>query len=273
MPVFFPSKVCAHEPGAPFSSAIIDPVVTHHAHIENEQRLNFSFFRRFRQEGEGARFMFGNSLELAWSPNFRWGVEAQIPFSDQGSGRTYGLGDITVWPLKYSFLNEPDTIMTGVLGVTVPTGDTARGLGEGSVVFEPHFFVDKAWRNWFVGLNLAPEVNLSGAEGAALEYNMALAYSFIRGTERLAPPVPAQRLVLSTFCEFLGESAFSGEEAGDNAFSLLPGVSLWHVGSGWIVRVGAQFPLTSTRESDATFFLQIGNHASWDSFVRRRGVE
>lgn len=36
MPVFFPSKACAHEPGAPFSSAIIDPVVTHHAHIENE---------------------------------------------------------------------------------------------------------------------------------------------------------------------------------------------------------------------------------------------
>jgi hypothetical protein len=26
----------AHERGAPFSSAIIDPVVTHHAHIENE---------------------------------------------------------------------------------------------------------------------------------------------------------------------------------------------------------------------------------------------
>lgn len=33
------------------------------------------------------------------------------------------------------------------------------------------------------------------------------------------------------------------------------------------MRVGAQFPLTNTRESEATLFLQIGNHASWGSLI------
>ena len=32
------SRVYAHEAGAPFSGAIIDPFSLHHAHIENEQR-------------------------------------------------------------------------------------------------------------------------------------------------------------------------------------------------------------------------------------------
>lgn len=262
------SDVNAHELGAPFSSAIIDPVVTHHAHIENEQRLNFSFSPRFHQEPGGARPMLMNSFELAWSPDYRWGVEAQIPFSDQGRGRTYGVGDIEVWPLKYAFLNAPDTVFSGVLGFTVPSGSTAKGLGEGKLVFEPHLFLDKALRNWFVGLNLSPNVNLTGKDGAGLEYNMVMAYSFLRGSEPIAPPVPHQPFVFSTFCEFLGDSAVSGEEVGTHTFSLLPGLSVWHVGSGWIGRVGVRLPLTSTRESDMTFYLQIGNHVSWGDLAQ-----
>jgi hypothetical protein len=34
-----PHLLGAHEEGAPFSGAILDPVLLHHAHIENEQRL------------------------------------------------------------------------------------------------------------------------------------------------------------------------------------------------------------------------------------------
>jgi hypothetical protein len=262
------SDVNAHEVGAPFSSAIIDPVVTHHAHIENEQRLNFSSFRRFRDDRGDYRSVFMHSFEVAWSPNYRWGVEAQIPFSDQGHGRTYGIGDIEVWPLKYSFLSAPDRVLTGVIGFTVPSGSTARGLGDGHLVLEPHLFFDRAVRNWFLGLNLAPSVNLTGTAGAELEYNGVVAYSFIRGTERLAPPVPRQAFVISTFCEFLAESGVSGAEAGEHAFALLPGFSIWHVGSGWIGRLGVRVPLSQTRDSDATFYLQIGNHVSWGDLAQ-----
>ena len=269
MTLFFSSNLSAHERGAPFSSAIIDPIVTHHAHIENEQKLNFSFFHRFRQEEGGTRPMFMGSLEFAWTSNYRWGVETTVPFSDQGKEREYGLGDIEIWPLKYSFINRSDTILAGVLGFTLPSGSTSKGLGEGNLVLEPHFLLDKAFRNWFLGLNLIPGVNLTGKAGSELEYNTVLAYSFIRGTDRIASPIPRQRFVFSPFCEFLGESAFSGEEAGEHSFSLLPGFSLWHVGSGWILRMGASFPLTSTRESDLVFYLQIGNHVSWGDLVKR----
>lgn len=212
--------------------------------------------------------MFMNSLEVAWSPNYRWGVEAQIPFSDQGNGRTYGLGDIEVWPLKYSFLSVPDQVLTGVIRFTVPSGSTARGLGDGHLVLEAHLFFDRAVRNWFLGLNVAPSVNLTGKAGAELEYNMVVAYSFIRGTERMAPPIPQQSFVFSTFCEFLAESGVRGAEAGEHAFALLPGLSIWHVDSGWIGRVGARLPVTNTREGDVTLYLQIGNHLSWGDLAQ-----
>lgn len=38
----------AHEAGAPFSEAIIERLVLHHAHIENEQRMNLSLLRRLK---------------------------------------------------------------------------------------------------------------------------------------------------------------------------------------------------------------------------------
>lgn len=41
-------EALAHEPGAPFSDAIVDPLVLHHAHIENEERINFFMLNRVR---------------------------------------------------------------------------------------------------------------------------------------------------------------------------------------------------------------------------------
>ena len=32
----------AHEAGAPFSGAFPEPIILHHAHIEDEQRINLS---------------------------------------------------------------------------------------------------------------------------------------------------------------------------------------------------------------------------------------
>ena len=46
--IFYAQIVYSHEVGAPFSGAIIDPLEVHHAHIEDEQRLNFFFLNGFR---------------------------------------------------------------------------------------------------------------------------------------------------------------------------------------------------------------------------------
>ena len=54
----------AHEAGAPFSSAFAEPIILHHAHIENEQKLNVVGFKNLRTE-EKEVDAFSSSLELA----------------------------------------------------------------------------------------------------------------------------------------------------------------------------------------------------------------
>jgi len=45
-----PVIVPAHQEGAKFSGALIDSLTVHHAHIEDEQRLNFSFLKDFEND-------------------------------------------------------------------------------------------------------------------------------------------------------------------------------------------------------------------------------
>ena len=68
-------RAAAHEEGAPFSGAIIEPLVNHHAHIENEQRLNSFSLNGMVDEDGNKRSGFVQSLELAYSnPTFNRGA-------------------------------------------------------------------------------------------------------------------------------------------------------------------------------------------------------
>lgn len=99
----------AHESGAPFSSAILDPMAVHHAHIENEQRLNAALLQGFRSADGEIRRAWGSSVELAvtWTDDYRIGSEVFVPFSNTGLANTgYGIGDIEVWPIKYALINR-----------------------------------------------------------------------------------------------------------------------------------------------------------------------
>ncbi len=104
-----PPETGAHEAGAPFSSAFAEGIMVHHAHIEDEQRINFmglSNLRRGNQKVAG----FSSSLELAatWLDDFSLGSEIFIPFSNTGTvDDQFGLGDIEIQPIKYAFLNQP----------------------------------------------------------------------------------------------------------------------------------------------------------------------
>ena len=56
--------------GAPFSGAIREPVILHHAHIEDEESLNMSLHDHFdKEEGGEKRSAFGSAFEFASS----WG--------------------------------------------------------------------------------------------------------------------------------------------------------------------------------------------------------
>lgn len=270
------APIFAHEEGAPFSGAIIEPLVTHHAHIEDEQKVNLEFVDQEEVEIKGEEResdVFRQELELAWaSPNFRWGGEIKLPFSNAGEDdgeRRYGPGDLEIWFPKYAWVNKPERILTTLFAVHVPTGSESQGLGEGKTLLEEKIFLDQAYRNWFVGINLESSTAVSGEFGTRLEYSGVLSYSFIRETERVAAAAPNQKLVVAPLFEVAGEVGLGGDDRGKNPVSLVYGLYLWHPGSGWSVRVGHRFSVAGDREEEQALLVQLGNHFSWPGGKKR----
>ena len=261
----------AHEGGAPFSGAFPEPLILQHAHIEDEQRINLVGLKNFRTE-EKEVTAFASSLELAatWLDDFRFGSEIFIPFSNTGtSNNHFGLGDLEIQPLKYAFLNQPETVITGVFSLTLPTGDQSRGLGGEQTTLGGNLFIDQAYRNWYLGINTEYAASVSGPTFSEFEIAAALAYSFIWETgEGTAPTIPNQPLVLTLMLEMASESVLTGAESGENLITLVPGFQLWHPESDWNVQMGVGFPISSDRENDLAGYLRVGNHFDWGQFFK-----
>lgn len=257
-----PGFVWAHEEGAPFSGAIIEPLVTHHAHLEDEQKINLEFVDR-----EDKKDFFRQELELAWaSLDFRWGGEVKLPFSNQGEDdgeRQYGPGDLEIWFPKYAWVNDPERIFTTLFAVHTPTGSESQGLGEGQTLLEVKAFYDQAYRNWFAGLNLESSTALSGEFETKLEASGVLSYSFIQETERVAPAKPNQSLVMAPVLEVTGEVGLGGEGRGETPVAIVSGLYLWHPRSGWSFRIGYRVGIGKDREENQALLIQLGNHFSW----------
>lgn len=266
--------ILAHEEGAPFSGSILDPVILHHAHIENEQRLNFFVLNGMPDESGSKHTGYISELELAYSSkNYRYGFELFLPVENMaapnGAGRVTGLGDMEVRPLKYALVMKPDFVLSTASGFGIPTGSTSTGLGSGDTSFTQYLFADKAVGRWSLNANLGAGANLAGESDRWLEYGVSLAYSFIRGVKwgELAPARPAQTWVISPSLELVGEHSFHEVNLGRHTTSLTPGLSFWHARTGWQIRVGAQFPVAGEREADSVFTIQIGNHLNWKTLI------
>ncbi|MBI2751895.1 MAG: hypothetical protein HYX46_00020 [Betaproteobacteria bacterium] len=261
----------AHEAGAPFSAAIIDPLALHHAHIENEQRINFFALRRLKGFNDPKRNGFESELELGWANDkFTFGMEAFVPYrnipSPDGAGRETGIGDIEIRPIKYAFISQPDFAMSTATGIGLPTGSRSRGLGSGNTTLTQYLFAEKAFGNLYTGFNVALDKRLRGERGSGTEYGAVIAYSFIRGTSvsGFVEPRPGQSLVVSASLEFIGSKRLSGEDRGEKATSILPGLTFWWPKSGWQIHAGVNIPRSGTREAGRTFLLQFGNHFNWE---------
>ena len=207
-------------------------------------------------------------LAFTWSDDFRLGSEIFIPFSNTGvSNDQFGIGDLEIQPIKYAFLNMPETVLTGALNVTLPTGDKSKGLGGEETTLGGKLFLDQAYRNWYLGINLEYDASASGPTSSEFEFAWALTYSFIDETgEGVAPVKPHQTLVPTVMLEFVSESVLTGEAKGENIISLTPGLQIWHPDTNWKFRVGVGFPLTTDRESDLAVYFQVGNHFDWGIF-------
>lgn len=268
--VCLPVLVWAHEEGAPFSGAIIEPLHTHHAHIEDEQKINLEWVENAEVEIKGEHHeldVFRQEIELAWAhPSFRWGGEIKLPFANEGlddGERQYGPGDLEIWFPKIALINEPERILTVLLAVHAPTGSESQGLGSGKTLLEEKIFFDQAYRNWFFGLNLESSTAVSGGFEQNVEYSGVVSYSFIRETERIRPSVPNQSWVVAPLFEVTGEVGLGGESRGETPFAMIGGLYLWHPKSGWSFRIGYRVGVGDDREEDQALMIQFGNHFSW----------
>ena len=267
------SNSFGHEVGAPFSGAISEPVILHHAHIEDEQSLNMSLHDHFeKEEGGEKRSAFGSAFEFAssWGDDYNFGSEIFIPFSDTGNDNDrYALGDIEFWPIKYAFLNEPERIVTGALSIGLPTGDKKYGFGEEQTKLAALLFIDQAWRNWYFGANAEFESVVAGPTETEAEFALGVSYSFIEGTGNgIAAPRPRQSFVPVLSLEVISAQILSGLEKENDSLAILPGMHLWHPNSDWLVTAGIELPLSSYRNHDFTMHLKLRNHFNWGSFFK-----
>jgi len=257
-----------HEEGAPFSGAISEPIKVHHAHIENEQSISFSFYDDFeKEEGDQKRSAMEASVEfgVAWNKAFNLGSEISIPLSDLGTDdNRYGLGDIELLPIKYAFLNQPETILTGAMSISLPTGDKTHGFGEEQTKLGALLFFDQAWRNWFFGANAEFESAVSGPTETEVELAFAISYSYIEETRQgIAPSKPRQSIVPVLTLELISENVLSGLEKENDTLSILPSLQIWNPASGWQAALGAELPLSTYRNNDFKIHFKLRNHFDW----------
>lgn len=247
--LLFPATRSAlgHGTHAAQPSAIIDPLITHHAVLEDELKLNF--FTSRHDESDTTRGE--TSLELAYALNDLIGAEAFIPFgvvSAAGEHQT-GFGDVELQFPKVSFLRRYGWVMTAYAAVVAPTGDETRGLGREGWVIAPHLLTDLAFGPIGVQLNGAVEAGFEG--DAAAELRGSVAYT--------AELSQAKEVFLSPLVELDSEIPVRGDE--HSALLVVPGVKLGL--GGWHVGAGVRLPVAGERPFDFEALLQVGYHVSW----------
>lgn len=156
--------------------------------------------------------------------------------------------------------------LSGNLGVGIPTGSVARGLGRGETTLSPSVTTWLDLGNW-VALHgqFGTEVGLQTGD-AELIYGLALTRSFHGPVlfpnfknrnddheHEHAFPAGFTSLIL----EMTGSSGLNGNESGQTFFELLPGIShtpVEHVE----LRFGVRFPLFYPERLDTQYIFTVG---------------
>lgn len=141
------------EKAFPENEFTVLPIVSHDGHTSADVRVMYE--RRFGRRG-------------------MW--EVMAPLSYHGTAHTprRGIGDIEL-AVKY-VLTADETrtrIVSAGLEVALPTGSDVRGLGHGTVVFEPYLAVGTMWRDTYVQGQAKVEVPRNSTKAdRALVYNV-----------------------------------------------------------------------------------------------------
>jgi len=129
--------------GAPFLTDDPEPVDFHHWEITASSTIE--------HDAEGTGGTLG-SVEVDYGPvkNVQLHIIAPLAFSEPGgAAHTAGYGDTEVG-VKYRFLEETDSHPEAAIFPTVelPTGSSARGLGNGKAQFFLPLWLQKSFGHW-----------------------------------------------------------------------------------------------------------------------------
>jgi mono/diheme cytochrome c family protein len=192
------------------------------------------------------------SFESRIGPGFQY--EVTIPFLLQSPGST-GLGDLEI-ELKQvvGFSLARMQILSAGLGVTLPTGDFEKGLGDGATVFEPFVAFGKAWGRTVLQTRLKGEISANAARrDSELAFQLAL-------SKALGPP----RIAWVPAVEFLGSrNLVTGENEWASVLEVSKPLSaLGHV----IGALGIRLPITESEEKyriEAYLLWDFGDGPFW----------
>ncbi|MBI4124350.1 MAG: transporter [Deltaproteobacteria bacterium] len=213
-------------------SEIAIPLKTKYAPQETEVILGFD------TSHSGTREKWVSELELEYSLLDRIEFDLELPFVARfpdTEANQYGVGDVeTGIKMKLYKSEDEDLHLAGGMGVTWPSGDVSKEIGEGKTELGPFLATAKAFGPLSLLTAFAYErvVTTRGEEAAAADKNGykadgAVAYTFPSGWSPL--------LEVNSVFETL------------NIVSLTPGI-IYAAGDHLQARAGVQVPVTSDRE-------------------------
>ena len=229
------------------------PLVTEKAFPEDEAVV--TTFANVNQHGEViSEFLFEKRI------GSRAMVEIALPVvateQDSGSSSHWygGVGDLAIGT-KYAFFHSLESGTIASLGaeIKIPTGDEDRGLGKGTLVFEPYLAAGQLlpW-NSFAQLQLLGEIATERDVADEMQLRLALGNTFsLRPHKRVWAPI----------LELIGAWKF-GDESETN-WDIVPQIQIplnrrQHVR----VDLGVRIPLTRTDERPT----RVGAYLLWDWF-------
>jgi hypothetical protein len=204
-------------------------------------------------------------LELEWAFTRRIGVAVHVPIErHREAGHTEtGFGDLSIAP-RVLLVDAERFLLSGNLGLTLPTGSERRGLGRGEYAIAPSITTWTDLGNWVtLQTQLGTEHGLSSGE-ADLFYGAGLSYSFLgpRMFRRTAHGVVHGHYppgLTTLMMEVVGRTALRKEDRGRTTAEMLLGIG-YSLTDAFEIRGGYQFPITGRRDMDRSWLLSVIYH-------------
>jgi mono/diheme cytochrome c family protein len=201
----------------------------------------------------------GSAMEISYEnrlgPRFQYEVTLPVVFDTPTTPSRAGVGDLEVEAKQVlSFDPQSLQILSAGLGVTLPTGDRDRGLGEGAWAFSPFFAYGKAWDRTFLQTRAGAELS-TNADRLPSQLFFELALSQALGPPRSAW-VPAFEIVGSL------DLHTHKDDWGALLEMSKPLTRLGHV----IASIGVRLPLTKSAEKyriEAYLLWDFGDGPFW----------